>query len=244
MEYLKVIDISRWQPSEDLDYAKFVEVDDIKAVAVRFSVSDYYQDAERFNHYQGFKDQGVPVIGYHVNRPKQNIDASLRNFEDAIGGVELDGVVLDSELSKDSRGVLQPRSIIAQDCYEHAVAISEMHENAFLYTRKSWWDQFVGIESWSPRLLRAWMAHYYWPWVTEPWLCTSYQNAGKEWEIWQWTDKGTLEGTPHHVDIDWMKKKFFDECFGEQAPPPPPAPSPITITLEVPTGTNVIIEEI
>lgn len=226
---LLMVDVSRYQLPDMMDYSRLVEVDNVVAAAVRVSVSDYYLDPQTVVHAARWHEAGVPVIGYHVNRPGQPIDASIGNFKvgldrarQAIAGFDWAGIVLDSELDSG-----QPPAVIRQDCYEHAVAFNEMHDVVFGYTRATWWDRYVGYSQWAPRLLKPWPAHYYWPWVKQPNMMSGWVHQGITWQAgaWQWSDKLKLSGYDNgrrDIDGDFISEGVLTLLRQDNPGPQPP----------------------
>ena len=208
-------DVSWWQRPEEIDYSAL----NVKIAGVRFSVSDYYKDGRRFEHTDGFQEAGVPVLAYHVNRPGNDTEASLDNFFEALEGTSgLAGYVLDAELHNG-----QPRSIVHADCKRHAEVMSAGHENPLIiYTRGNWWNANVGYETWSRQHI-LWVAHYYWPYVKEPAIPSSWSRAGQTWGLWQWTDKGRRPGFDKVIDLDWIRPEVLEIYSGEEPPLKPKA---------------------
>ena len=89
-----------------------------------------------------------------------------------------------------------------------------------IYTRASWWDQWVKPGQWGKYPL--WVANYG---VAKPLLPRDW--AGKLWLFWQYGTT-TTPGILTPVDSDWFDgtEADLDKVFGIKMPVVPPAPLP------------------
>lgn len=233
--YPLAVDVSRYQDPDKMDYAALVQAG-VQLAAVRLSVSDYYIDDARQAHVEGFKSQGIPVLGYHVNRPGQSIQGSIAKMDEARAGLALDGLVLDAELSKNSAGVEQSQATIRNDCYQHLTAIANRADVVLAYTRASFWNPKIGFTTWAPQLARLWEARYYWPNASAPYISSGWREAGESWSAWQWTDKG-----PWGFDTDFVTQELLD-AFKPVTPQLTPTISNVTVVYD-PSKVKIILQE-
>ena len=80
---------------------------------------------------------------------------------------------------------------------------------------------YVGLVSWVKKYY-AWMAHYYWPWVQNPYVAVGWSD----WDCWQLGDKFEMAGVVGNtVDLNFMKDPMF-KAFKGGVVEPDPDPQP------------------
>jgi len=201
------LDLSRWNVVKD---AAAVVASGVKGIASRLSVGNYYTDRTyEFNYDQFRTDLGLPFGAYVVNKPSQSIDSHKQRIELSIDGRYPDFWVLDAELHDN-----KTRAVIREHCRQMLVYLEQFQKPVVIYSRASWWNPHVGPTTWADKYY-SWMAHYYFPYVTEP-------NVGiglNGWQLHQGTDRGVRPGIDGKVDENRVKPEFYN-LFNSDTPLP------------------------
>lgn len=232
-----ILDTSRWNPIDNADGYQSVVDDGIEGVILRLCVGDYYTDRTYEYCYDGYKDAGIPVGAYVVTRPGISVDDHIERLELSVDGREPDMWVNDAELAKTSAGVVAP--ISEQRTLQHGVCteMAKRGKPVSIYTRATWWDQYVGHTTWAKDYW-PWMAHYYYPWVRDPYVAKGWPT----WSCWQTGDKWRLDAISRNtVDINFMKDDMF-QAFKGAITVPEPTLADVLFRYN-PAEVNLIIEE-
>ena len=213
-----IADLSRWNPVPDAAHAESMVEDGVEGVVLRLFVGDYYTDATYAPLYKFFKDLGVPVGAYGVTRPGISVARHVQRALMSLDNLpEPDMWVSDAELKKTSGGrVVSVRE--QRDLQGGVVEWMEQRQKPVsIYTRATWWDQYVGLVDWAKKYY-AWMAHYYWPWVQNPYVAVGWDD----WDCWQLGDKFVMDGVVGNtVDLNFMKDQMFQAFKGVAVEPDP-----------------------
>ena len=217
-----IADLSRWQTILDELHAESMVEDGVEGVVLRLSVGDYYSDPTYATYYKFFKDLGLPVGAYVVTRPGVSVQGHIDRAIQSLGDLpEPDLWVNDAELRKTSSGKVV--SIKEQRELQYGVSewLAGRGKATSIYTRATWWDQYVGLVQWV-KLYYAWMAHYYYPWVRSPYVAVGWND----WDCWQLGDKYDFDGVVDNtVDLNFMKDPMFQAFKGQIVEPDPDPPT-------------------
>lgn len=221
-QYVLGIDVSKWQGKMDWKKAAGAGV---RYAAVRCTVGDYYKDAEFERNWTLAKEEGIYVTAYHVVAPaaggkRITAQAQMDFFMDFLEKVEPPDwpLVLDCELSsgQDTRYVTS----VVQKCAETINTL--MQENPIIYTAMGWWNaNILPWDGWENYPL--WVANY--TSAPQPLLPRDWND----WSIWQWSADGNNKGAyygaqSNAIDLNRMKKEFYDELFEDEPVEPPVTP--------------------
>jgi lysozyme len=204
--YILGLDCSRYQPSIDWEKAK--------ADGIQFA---YVKITEGINHYQGnyynlkarlqeIKKHGIKLGYYHFCKPgltiipaenaKQEAQNFLRHLTDL---PESDlPLVLDIEeynnpnqWSSGGMGLTDYMQSFIKELPKEVI----IYTNCWIWTDKDnfklyplWWPDYSNMTFGKINIPVGWT----------------------DWTIWQFTDKGEIDGVEGNVDLNWMKKEYFD----------------------------------
>ena len=241
------LDVSRWQG--EIDFALLDSIDVFEFVAIRASVGDYYIDPMFRTYYDGFRSVGWAVGAYVVIDPKNSIASQLVKFQQAVGDLKLDFIVLDVEKDWDLAVDLRNR------VYWFLRALKGWDIPIIVYTADWFWSGPIGgrvmpknpPNSSDPKQDEEIVASGWPGWFAsygdndedpfdlaghpiEPrgWNETdnpdAFRGTWKGWRVWQVTSKGVVPGiTTNTVDENYMTEELF-QLIRPVAPPPPPPP--------------------
>lgn len=208
------LDISHYQAQVDWQKLK---KSGCEFVFLKATEGGDYVDRTFATRREECKAVGIPVGAYHFFRPKTAVMLQIANFVGTVGRIQPGEMrpVLDVEvpslwngLSEEELSVeraelrAQWNSIKIEDRVKMVVQWCEAVEAGcglppIIYMSSSFAGEVLGN---APELARwtLWVAHYTTaadPWVPAPW---------SNWTFWQYTDKGSIEGVPGHVDLNWF----------------------------------------
>jgi len=204
-------------------------------VAIRFTVGDYYTDANARKLWDAYKANGYLVTGYCVTAPKDNAGrvitakGHLDRFVAATAGLTPDfGWVEDNELERGAT-----KEVITQLVLDVAAGLQTLcppNKRLINYTRQSWWDTWINPNPiWVQYDL--WAARYA-AWLTGPWsdgACVFRDY--KDWKFWQTT--ATANGPYYGIaaleaDLDQFNGSEVELYAYAHAAPPQDWPHAIT----------------
>lgn len=188
---------------------KRVSKTDTKFAFIKLTEGRTHNNPRRKDNWDGAKSNGLYVGGYHFARP--DTDTSLddavmeaKHFVQALNslgwekGVDL-APVLDLEAGMKTNDEYNASWAI-KFC-EHVEL--ELGVKPTVYTAKWFWDSYlVSAEKESiEKLIKyaVWWAHYTTNTQEDPNL-----RGWKNWQIWQWTGSGTVDGISGKVDRNWL----------------------------------------
>lgn len=203
----RILDISTWQTSREMDYAKIAK--NVDGVIIRIGYTGWgtgknqYLDDEFFNHYNNFKKLGVPIGIYFM---AVGMDANVARQEayfvlDLIKAHKLQlsyPIYIDSEHSGSDNGIGHQslnRRQLTDVCLAFMKTIEANGYKAGIYASTSWFDYNLYDEE----LLNYshWVADY-----------RGYNGYKKTTDIWQYTGSGRLPGYSGDLDLNCQYKEF------------------------------------
>lgn len=219
IEYARGIDVSEWQG--EIDWPK-VAASGVRFAFIRATVGRADNSVAKDKHFDRnwheAKNAGLLRGAYHY------LGASAWNqakaFAAAVGG---DRPELGYWLDVEAAGLTADKVTVALEAIDRLSG-----ETCHVYTSKSRWPS--GVSSVAGRKL--WVAH----WTMEQ---PALPSAWKDWEFWQYSNRGTVPGISGRVDLDWYRAgpdKLLAE-YGPPGPPEPPAPE-----IDVDTAAERIYE--
>jgi len=233
--YVNGVDVSNWQPFEDVHYQGISEAG-YKFAVMRCTVGDYYSDPRLPAHWDGFGDYGLLRTPYLVVAPADssgrqiNVSQHMTRFISHFGNRTADlPWVLDCELD---RG--QPKQYITDLIGGIVETINtQLGRYPIIYTRQTWWDTYVDPDPLWPQC-PLWAARYTDNDIGGPWGDGYYRfRDWDEWHFWQWTSHGRIPPYTGDLDLDRFNggmSELLDFILGDIEPPP-------TFQIKV-TGTN------
>ena len=188
----KGIDVSKWQAT--VDWAK-VAADGVKFGVARTSDGTTYDDKYFTANWQGMKNNGIIRGAYQFFRPDQDAVAQAKfmiNKLKAAGGLQ--GGDLPPVLDLEKNGGLSTSGVV--NAVDKWIAYIEQNtgRRPIIYTGSYFWDASAATTKYKSYAL--WTAHY----TTKS--CPLVPNAWSKWAIWQYTDKGTVNGVSGSCDMN------------------------------------------
>jgi lysozyme len=202
-DYILGLDCSRYQ--ESIDWVK------AKADGIQFAYVKITQGANSFQGYfydlrpriAEIKAHGVKLGYYHfcspgtVTSPKDNAKIEAANFNKRL--IELQLPAPDLPIMLDLEKFVDNAKWTAKGLTEYMQTfISEINHEVIIYTNKWIWqdkDNFKIYPLWVPDYNGS----------------ISMPVGWDDWTIHQFTDKGVIDGVKGLVDLNWMKKEYFEK---------------------------------
>jgi GH25 family lysozyme M1 (1,4-beta-N-acetylmuramidase) len=187
------IDVSHYQGT--IDWAK------VKAAGVRFvymkaTESTGYVDPMLKTYVAGARGVGLPIGFYHFARPNADATAQADFFVNTIKSVAGDYgdliPVLDLEEPADGSGDINQIVKWASDFITHVQQLTG--KQVMMYTGGWFVNQYNGLHN-AFSSLPLWMSAYR---NTAPSDCGGWTS----WTVWQYSDKGTVDGISGNVDVN------------------------------------------
>lgn len=203
---MKIIDVSTWQ--ENLDYAK-IKASGIEGIIIRAGFATTL-DNEFYNHMKGalkagFEHIGAYWFGYAVNEDEARAEANradsvLFDYKEVLDlGVYYDWEY-DSERKAQERGITPTRNLVTSLNKTFCEVMASKGYNAGYYLNPDYAQRLVN---------EAVLTQY------RRWLAMWTDECDEACFIWQYTDKGHIEGIQGDFDLN--------KLMGE-LPKPQPAP--------------------
>lgn len=222
-----VIDVSRWQAEDPLEFKNPRQMDWEKALEagvdgamIRCGIG-YIQDWTYEHNRAECERLKIPFGVYHAFIPSGSIEKQVKFFTDRMAGqiypaadLEVNGGYSKTELSK--------------RCREYMIGIEATRE-PMIYTRATWWNENIGM-TWG-KDYPLWAAHYG---AKAPALPVGW----KTWKFWQYSADGNGKGAEYgarsnSIDLNrynGTKEEYVKEFEIEQVEPEPePVPEPVPV---------------
>ena len=174
----------------DVDFAAVRKAANVRCVHVKASEGLTMVDPKFLENVRAAHIAGMKVGAYHFFKPSQNSTLQAQHFLATVKGAPIDLPLVADIEQTDGWSFLSPSQRIKAvqtflDMIEKATARRPM-----IYTSAGWWPGVFGTADFSGHEL--WVAHYRSeaPSVPFPW---------KSWAMWQYTDKGPIEGQQFDV---------------------------------------------
>lgn len=210
----KGVDVSSYQGK--VDWAK-VKAAGIKFAILRGTLKAGTMDTQFEANYKGAKAQGLPVSVYHFSYAltKSKAISDVKNLISKLNGKKLP-IFLDLEYSE--QGALGKSKVTEiavawiKECQSHGYSC-HIYSNKSWYTSKFYPDQLKALGC------KFWIAAYG---PNDGSAHSNYKpNVGEI--IWQYTDKGKVNGISGTCDLNY---KYGDIPDSPDTPDPEPEPQP------------------
>lgn len=190
----KGIDISQWQTN--VDYSK------LKKQGIEFAIircgygrASTQKDNQFENHYKGLKKEGIKIGVYLYSYANCIQDGTLeaQNVLNFIKGKELDlPIFYDLE---DKTTLALGRNNITEVAKKFCKVIQNAGYNVGIYANLNWFINYINLSS----IKKDYPQCYVWlaQWEVET------PTANFEYDFWQYTSKGKLDGISGNVDMDY-----------------------------------------
>lgn len=198
----KGIDISEWQTS--VDYSKLKE-QGIEFAIIRcgYGRASTQKDKMFEKHYEGLKKAGIKIGCYLYSYANKIADGTLeaQNCLDFIKGKTFDLPIF-YDLEDKTTSVLGKNNITVlatNFCKKIKVSGYEVG----IYANLNWWKNYINLGEIKKEIsdLKVWLAQWE---VSKP-------TANFNYDFWQYTSSGVLEGIAGRVDMNYMCTEAVDK---------------------------------
>jgi lysozyme len=194
------LDCSHWQESIDWSLAK---ADGIQFAFVKITQGRLHYEGSFYNlkaRISEIKAHGVKLGYYHfcapgVNSPSIDAKSEAANLNKHLADLP----VFDFPIVLDIEKFMDNAKWMAKGLTEYMQNfISEINHEVIIYTNKWIWTDKENF-----KLYPLWVPDYNGE-ITIP-------VGWTDWTIHQFTDKGVINGAKGNIDLNWMKKEYFDK---------------------------------
>jgi lysozyme len=197
------IDVSHYQGTVDWNTVKSAGVSFAFAKATE---STSYVDSQFKTNWQTMKAAGLLRGAYHFFQAVNDATAQAQNFIKTVG--VLDPTDLPPVLDIESAGGATSSTIIrGTQTWLNAVE-QGLGRKPMIYTNASFWNQYLTNQFGTYPL---WIANYG---VTAP----KIPNGWSQWNFWQYSQTGKVQGVSGSVDTDWYNGTYADLLAFLQVP--------------------------
>jgi len=203
-DYVLGLDCSKYQ--KDINWTK-VKSDDIQFAFIKITEGNSYSEDEVYNVKNRIitaQANNIKIGYYHFARPgdiidpKQDANKEIENVKKHLAFLPSFNFPLTLDIEEYAKNCVLKGKELNINIFVNTF-LDAFNEVTILYTGKYFFDpnsnHTFGMNP-------LWLAAY----IKEPIL----PKGWNEWKIWQFTDKGKINGIVGNVDLNWMKKDFFE----------------------------------
>lgn len=218
------VDVSRWQTK--VDWNKLANNPNSNEPSVKFAFiklsQDNFNDKKAVSHATGAKNAGLKIAYYHYAQQYNgddivgNATAQANFFVNSIDKLNLPEpdfpLVLDIEDNEpkgDLWGVVKSKNDLWINTF--ISVLKDKGYDTILYGNRNFFDtktsgNFGNIPLWHAQYPKE-------PEMTNPTVAKAWQKNGQQnWTVWQFSSQGRLYGYNGDIDINAMKKKYFNKA--------------------------------
>lgn len=194
--YLKGVDVSSYQ--KDVDFNKLKE-QHIDFVYVKATEGSTHVDESFSKKWKEVKDAGIPSGAYHYYSYYQSGVAQAESFIKTVG--DLNGRLIpaiDMELTVDEVYNPPEKDAVVRGLKAFIAVIEEKYKvKPIIYARKDYYEKYLKDDFAD---YPKWVTNYYLP---------AFMDYGEGWTIWQYDDKGLLDGYSgeKYIDLNVLNNK-------------------------------------
>lgn len=188
------IDVSHHQKEIDWTKVKKWNGKKIEFVYVKATEGATYQDKKySFNFYQA-KKQGIPVGSYHYFRTTSSIEDQFKNFKKRVNKNEQDLLpLIDVEERKEwDKNKFQKNLKKFLTLIEEHYGVKPMLYSVNSFYNRNLAGHFDGYKMMIGRYGKN----------------SPFMKTGQDWTIWQFSEKGKIDGVVKSVDINMLNEQF------------------------------------
>ncbi len=187
--YQKGVDLSSYQ--EDVNFERLKE-QHIDFVYIKATEGSTHVDNSFSKKWSDAKKAGMPAGAYHYFSYYQSGVAQAENYIKTVG--DLNGYLIpaiDMELSMEEVYNPPEKDTVVRGLKAFVAILEEKYKvKPIIYARKDYFDKYLKDDfSDYPK----WVTNYYLP---------AFFDYGEDWTLWQYTDKGRLDGYSGEYNID------------------------------------------
>lgn len=203
---IKGIDVSHYQG--EIDW-KAVKAAGVEFAIIKATEGDTYEDPRLDENAIGADRVGIAAYLYHFFRPEINVDDQVSNFLFAWSRLPSKVFAwLDVEVQPRGAGYRNSAqvTVFALDWIQQFEkrTYSAARRKVGLYTYPDFAAHHLdsGLEEYP-----LWISHFG---VSVPTVPKQLGKGAEDWDVWQYTNQGVIPGIKGKVDMNWMKKEFFN----------------------------------
>ena len=202
MDYLNGIDVSRWQG--DIDFVA-VRESGMQFVFIKATEGSTYVDPRFAENWKKANAAGLHVGVYHYFRASSSVPADQKdNIGKTLHSVAFDPAVhvlaIDIETARNTAAT---PSQMADNAFELLQLLEEDGvlggQLPLIYCDNNTWRYYLDAQRHDFSRYGLWIANWN---VDAPTLPDTWQQAGKDWCVWQYSSKGRVAGIEGDVDLD------------------------------------------
>ncbi len=201
---LRGVDVSKWQNPDAVNWTKVAQSQDFAIARACYGTRP---DRAFVQHVTGARGAGMQVGGYLFFRQVQGAEEQIEEFISALTAARIGpgdiAPVIDLEWNEQYDGPVQPHTY-SERGRRIAEVMRKEYGECMLYLAPGFF-QTLGEPSWMLEY-PWWIAHY--TDDPEPWC------PWKNWDIWQYTGTGRIDGYATNIDLNVAKR--LPKTMGEQ----------------------------
>jgi len=187
-DYADVIDFCSWQQRVDFER---VAAHGVKGVIFRFSRGHVWGDIACRLYTHWAQAAGLWTGGYHVLDPARDAVWQADCFCHLLNARDFPPALDLQETGGQPGSIIAARSILWLDWVEQETNLHPM-----IYTRKLWFDRYVGPWVRFKGEYPLWVAHY--TNAAQPMIPKGWET----WDLWQYSKRGRIPGISGYVDLN------------------------------------------
>ena len=191
------VDVSSYQ--ESVDFSRLKE-QGVKFAYIKATEGDSHVDRSFDEKWVAASQANVPAGAYHYFSYGVSGTKQAENFITTVG--DLSGRLIpavDMELTVEEVYNPPAKDDVVRGLKAFLAVVEEKYGvKPLIYAQKDYWDKYLADDFSSyPR----WMRNVFYP---------IYVDAGDDWLVWQYNDRGVLEGYggEKYIDLNIVNKKF------------------------------------
>ena len=191
------VDVSSYQ--EDVDFKRLKE-QDVEFVYIKATEGSSHVDKSFKEKWSAVEEAGILAGAYHYFSYKSSGTTQAENFIKTIG--DLDGRLIpavDMELTAEEVYNPPEKEEVVRGLKAFLAVVEEKYSvKPLIYAQKDYYDKYLAEDFSSyPR----WARNVFYP---------VYVDAGEDWLVWQYNDRGVLEGYSgeKYIDLNIVNSKF------------------------------------
>ncbi|QOR35977.1 glycoside hydrolase family 25 protein [Clostridium sp. 'deep sea'] len=209
------IDISHHQSDRgEIEWKKVAE-SKVGFAFIKVSEGNTYKDPYAKRHFEGAREQGISAGGYHYARPQlpiaEDAKAEVAHFINRLKLSSNDYGDLPAVLDLEDPLYPGTNGLNTEDLLNWATIFCEEFEKytghkIIVYTGNWFINSWNNFNSPNNVLLKypVWIADYY---------ANRVPSGGwSSWFVWQFSDKGSIDGITGNVDLNISSKKLLTYC--------------------------------
>ena len=195
-QYLRGIDVSKWQG--DIDFTQ-VKKDGIRFVIAKATEGRTIVDPRYVANRDGADAADLYFTAYHFANPDKTPGDAIAEADNFVDAANLLGRHLVPVLDLEVNNGIGPKRLRAWARAWLARVDERLGVKATIYTNRHFWRDRMGNSQWfANNGHRLWIAH----WGAETPRLPANGWAGRGWTLWQYSSTGRVSGIDGPVDLN------------------------------------------